>query len=126
MAMTYLKDSYKEIIDSEDIGLDMSVSDHTLLKKLAHSHGVFLAEDPDDLELSCTNRVGVFLSPPEITESGFYLFCYPGSNNEEYLIYSADYGKAAKRTLLPKGTVGNVLGNFQIIMKYKTEFVVFG
>lgn len=109
MAMDYLKESYQEIIYSQAEGLDMSMSDHTLLKVISHSHGILLGSDPEDLELPESNKIGVFLSPLEIADTGFYLFYYAGSNKEEYLIYSSDYGNTAKRTVLNKGTVSSIL-----------------
>lgn len=53
--------------------------------------------------------MGVFLSPLEIADTGFYLFYYPNDNNEEYLIYSSDYGNTARRTVLNRGTVSRTL-----------------
>ncbi|WP_241645283.1 immunity 42 family protein [Rosenbergiella metrosideri] len=109
MAMDYLKDSYQEVIDSQDGGLDMSIADHVLLKTLAHSHGMLLDNDPEDLELPDSDKIGVFLSPLEIADTGFYLFYYACSNKAEYLIYSSDYGNTAKRAVLNKGTVSGIL-----------------
>lgn len=109
MAMDYLKDSYQDVIDCKVCLLNTSVEDNVLFKMLAHSHGMLLNSDPNELEISNTEKLGVFLSPLEITDNGFYLFYYPGDQDEEYLIYSSDYGSTAKRTVLKKGTVSNVL-----------------
>lgn len=109
MAMDCLKDSYQEVIDSEDRVLDISMTDHSLLQTLAHSHGIKLDCDPEDLELPDSDKIGVFLSHLEIADAGFYLFYYSCNNNEEYLIYSSDYGNTAKRTVLSKGTVSDIL-----------------
>ncbi|MFM4917559.1 immunity 42 family protein [Aeromonas dhakensis] len=109
MAVNCLKDTHQEVIDSQDEGLDISITDHALLKLLAHSHGILLDCDPEDLELPDSNKVGVFLSPPEVADAGFYLFYYLGSNEREFLIYSSDYGNTAKKTILNKGTVSRVL-----------------
>lgn len=109
MAMDYLKDSHQEIIDCKAKLLDTSMEDHSFLKILAHSHGMLLESDPEDLELPNKEKIGVFLSPLEIADTGFYLFYYPGDEDNEYLIYSSDYGHTAKRTVLKKGTVSKVL-----------------
>lgn len=109
MAMDYLKDSYQEVINCPNKGLDMSMDDNGLLKKLAHSHGMLLDNDPEDLDLPDLEKIGVFLSPLEIADTGFYLFYYPIDNNKECLIYSSDYGNKARRTILNRGTVSNVL-----------------
>lgn len=109
MAMDYLKNTHQEVIDSQDEGLDMSMTAHALLKKLAHSHGMLLDCDPDDMELPDSKKIGFFLSPLEIADTGFYLFYCLGNNQFEYLIYSHDYGSTAKKTILNKGTVSSVL-----------------
>ena len=109
MAMDYLKDSHQEVIDCQNKGLDLSMDNEILLKTLAHSHGIILDSDPEGLELPDSDKVGVFLSPPEIADTGFYLFYYPKDNNEEYLIYSSDYGNTARKTVLSRGTVSSVL-----------------
>lgn len=109
MAMDYLKDSHQEVTDCQSKGLDLSMEDIVLLKKLAHSHGMILDSDPEDLELPDSEKIGVFLSPLEISDTGFYLFYYPNDNNEEYLIYSSDYGNTARRTVLNRGTVSKIL-----------------
>lgn len=109
MAVDYLKDSHQDIVDCKAGALDTSMEDHIFLKFLAHSHGIVLDNDPEDLDLPCTEKLGIFLSPLEISDTGFYLFYYPGDQNEEYLIYSSDYGNTAKRTVLKRGTVSNVL-----------------
>ncbi len=109
MAMDYLKDSQQEIISCEENKLDLSIGDLELLKDLAHSHGMILDSDPDDFELSDSQPVGVYLSPTEISDTGFYLFYYPKDNDEEYLIYSTDYGKTAKKTILQRGYVSSVI-----------------
>jgi hypothetical protein len=109
MAIDYLKDSYQEIIGCKSKGLDMLKDENILLKTFAHSHGVWLVNDPEDLELPDSESIGVFLSPLEIADTGFYLFYYPGDNDEEYLIYSWDYGNTAKKTVLKRGTVSSIL-----------------
>lgn len=108
MAMNYLKDSYQEVIDCQGKGLDHSLGDQSLLKKLAHSHGIILDSDPMGLEIPDSEKMGVFLSPLEIADAGFYLFFYP-NKNEEYLVYSSDYGNTARKTVLSRGTVSSVL-----------------
>lgn len=109
MAIDYLKDSHQDIINCQTSFLDISIEDQDFLKTLAHSHGMLLDSDPEDLELADTEKMGVFLSPLEIVDTGFYLFYYPGSEDDEYLIYSSDYGNTVKRSVLKKGTVSNVL-----------------
>lgn len=76
---------------------------------MAHSHGILLNGDPDDLELPDHEALGVFLSPLEISDAGFYLFYYVKDNDEECLVYSSDYGSTAKKTILKKGTVNSVI-----------------
>jgi|SRR5471032_297928 len=109
MAIEYLKDSWQEVIDCKGNKLDFSVSDRELLKNLAHSHGMHVDDDSVELEFPDTEAMGVYLSPLEITDAGFYLFYYPRNKDEEYLIYSSDYGKTAKKTRLKKGTVSSVI-----------------
>lgn len=109
MAINYLKDSYQEINSCKSTGLDLSGSASELITQLAHSHGILLDSDPDDLELPDSEAEGVFLSPLEISDVGFYLFYYPKDNDEECLVYSSDYGSTAKKTILKKGTVSRVL-----------------
>jgi len=109
MAMGYLKDSHQEVVDCQNKELDLSMDDQALLEKLAHSHGMILDSDPYDQELPDSEKVGVFLSPLEIADTGFYLFYYPKDNNEEYLIYSSDYGNTVRKTVLSRGTVSSVL-----------------
>lgn len=109
MAMSYLKDSQQEINSCKSAGLALSGSASELITQLAHSHGILLDSDPDDLELPDSEALGVFLSPLEISDVGFYLFYCPKDNDEEYLVYSSDYGSTAKKTILKKGTVNSVL-----------------
>ncbi len=109
MAIEYLKDSQTEIMNCEYNELAFSESDLDLLRKLAHSHGMLLDSDPAGLELPESKPLGVFLSPLEISDVGFYLFYYPKDKDEEYLIYTGDYGNTAKKTIFKKGTVSNVL-----------------
>lgn len=109
MAMNYLKDSQREIISCKGNGLTLTVSASELMVQLAHSHGMFVDGDPDDLELPDSEPLGVFLSPLEISDVGFYLFYYPKDEYEEYLIYSSDYGRTAQKTVLKKGTVNSVI-----------------
>lgn len=109
MAIDYLKNTHQEVTDSQDEGLDMSMNAHALLKVLAHSHGMPLDCELDDMELPDSKKIGVFLSPLEIADTGFYLFYFLGDNENEYLVYSHDYGSTAKKTTLNKGTVSSVL-----------------
>lgn len=109
MALDYLKDSQSEVISCEYNGLDISMDAIALLRILAHSHGMLLDSDPPDLEFPISEKIGVFLSPLEIIDAGFYLFYYSGEKDEEYLIYSSDYGNTARSTVLTKGTVSRVL-----------------
>lgn len=109
MAMDYLKDSQQEINSCRSAGLTLSGSASELITQLAHSHRMLLDSDPDDLELPDSKVLGVFLSPPEISDVGFYLFYYSKNNDEECLVYSSDYGSTAKKTILKKGTVSSVL-----------------
>lgn len=109
MAMDYLKDSHQEIMDCQNKNLDISMTDCLLLEKIAHSHGIRLDNDPENIELPDSEKIGCFLSPLEVADMGFYLFYYSNDNKNEYLIYSHDYGNTAKRTVLSKGTVSKVL-----------------
>lgn len=109
MAINYLKDSLQEINSCKSVGLSLSENASELITQLAHSHGILLDSDPDNLELPDSEALGVFLSPIEISDVGFYLFYYLKDNDEECLIYSSDYGSTAKKTTLKKGTVNNVL-----------------
>lgn len=109
MAIDYLKDSHQEVIDCKNKGLNFSQSDEELLKRLARSHGIYIEGDPEDLGSSEPNTLGVYLSPLEITDAGFYLFYYPKDKDKEYLIYSSDYGRTAKKVILKKGTVSSVI-----------------
>ncbi|ELY3545614.1 immunity 42 family protein [Cronobacter turicensis] len=112
MNIGYLKESYKEVMEctvNEDI--DFSIDAHVLLEIIAHSHGLVLESDPEDFELPPVNNIGVFLSPPEVVDTGFYLFYLAVSNEQECLIYSADYGKTAQKIFLNAGVVGSVLGS---------------
>lgn len=113
MAIDYLKDSHQEVIDCQSKGLDLSVNDKKLIKVLARSHGIKLEGDLVGLEVSGSEKIGVFLSPLEIIDTGFYLFYYP-SGNEEYLIYSSDYGLTARKTVLRRGTVSSVLAQLPL------------
>ncbi|EOV9691488.1 immunity 42 family protein [Cronobacter turicensis] len=111
MNISFLKESYKEVMEctvNEDI--DFSIDAHVLLEIIAHSHGSVLESDPEDFELPPVNNIGVFLSPPEVVDTGFYLFYLAVSNEQECLIYSADYGKTAQKIFLNAGVVGSVLG----------------
>lgn len=114
MAMDYLKDSQSEILSCDNNELIFPDSDLELLRKLAHSHGILLDSDPVDLELPDSKPLGVFLSPLEISDVGFYLFYYPKDKNEEYLIYTADYGNTAKKTIFKKGTVSRVIAQLPV------------
>ncbi|ELY4217936.1 immunity 42 family protein [Cronobacter turicensis] len=112
MNIGYLKESYKEVMECsvfED--LDFSIDAHVLLEIIAHSHGLVLESDPEDFELPPVNNIGVFLSPPEVVDTGFYLFYLAVNNEQEYLIYSADYGKTAQKIFLNAGVVSSVLGS---------------
>lgn len=109
MAMDFLKDSQCEINSCKNTGLDLSESASELIAQLAHSHGMILDSDPNDLELSDAEPLGVFLSPLEISDVGFYLFYYPKNIDEEYLIYSSDYGNTAKKVMLKRGAVSSVI-----------------
>ncbi|WP_336296259.1 immunity 42 family protein [Cronobacter dublinensis] len=111
MNISYLKESYREVMEcavNED--LDISTDAHLLLEMLAHSHGLVLDSDPEDFELPPLNNIGVFLSPLEVVDTGFYLFYLAVSNEQECLIYSADYGKTAQKIFLNTGVVASVLG----------------
>ncbi len=109
MAIGYLKDSLQEVIDCQGKGLDLTMDDEVLLATLAHSHGMIIDSDPEGFELPESEKIGVFLSPLEIVDAGFYLFYYPKDNDEECLIYSSDYGKTARKTIFSRGVVGSVL-----------------
>ncbi|EPW7978125.1 immunity 42 family protein [Cronobacter turicensis] len=112
MNISFLKESHKEVMEctvNED--LDFLINAHVLLKMLAHSHGLVLKSDPEDFELPPVNNIGVFLSPPEVVDTGFYLFYLAVSNEQECLIYSADYGKTAQKIFLNAGIVSSVLGS---------------
>ncbi|EKM0378393.1 immunity 42 family protein [Cronobacter turicensis] len=112
MNISFLKESHKEVMEctvNED--LDFLINAHVLLKTLAHSHGLVLESDPEDFELPPVNNIGVFLSPPEVVDTGFYLFYLAVSNEQECLIYSADYGKTAQKIFLNAGIVSSVLGS---------------
>ncbi|EGT5734128.1 hypothetical protein AGJ46_20645, partial [Cronobacter dublinensis subsp. dublinensis] len=111
MNISYLKESYKEVMAcavNED--LDISIDAHVLLEMLAHSHGLVLDSDPEGFELPPLNNIGVFLSPLEVVDTGFYLFYLAVSNEQECLIYSADYGKTVQKIFLNNGVVAGVLG----------------
>lgn len=109
MAINYLKDSQCEINNCKSTGLTLSEKTSELIIQLAHSHGMILDNDPDGLVLPDSEPLGVFLSPLEISDVGFYLFYYPKDIDEEYLIYSPDYGKTSKKIILKKGTVNSVI-----------------
>lgn len=109
MAIDYLKDSQQEIDACKSAGLDLSECAQELITQLAHSHRMLLDSDPDELELTDSVALGCFLSPLEISDAGLYLFYYPKDNDEECLIYSSDYGRTAKKTILKKGTVSSVI-----------------
>ncbi|ELY4575917.1 immunity 42 family protein [Cronobacter turicensis] len=112
MNISFLKESYKEVMECSVFeGLDFSIDAHVLLEIIAHSHGLVLESDPEDFELPPVNNIGVFLSPPEVVDTGFYLFYLAVSNEQECLIYSADYGKTAQKIFLNAGVVGSVLGS---------------
>ncbi|ELY4524619.1 immunity 42 family protein [Cronobacter turicensis] len=112
MNISFLKESYKEVMECSVFeGLDFSNDAHVLLEIIAHSHGLVLESDPEDFELPPVNNIGVFLSPPEVVDTGFYLFYLAVSNEQECLIYSADYGKTAQKIFLNAGVVGSVLGS---------------
>ncbi|SFN46112.1 Immunity protein 42 [Candidatus Pantoea varia] len=115
MAIGYLKDSYQEIIDCLSKGLDLTMNDEMLFATLAHSHGMIIDSDPDDFELPDMEKIGVFLSPLEVVDAGFYLFYYPKDNDEEYLIYSPDYGKTVRKAIFSRGVVSAVLAQLPAI-----------
>ncbi|EGT5679748.1 hypothetical protein AGJ42_21095, partial [Cronobacter dublinensis subsp. dublinensis] len=59
MNISYLKESYKEVMAcavNED--LDISIDAHVLLEMLAHSHGLVLDSDPEGFELPPLNNIG--------------------------------------------------------------------
>ncbi len=114
MAIDYLKDSQPEITHCKNNEILFPDSDLELLRKLAHSHGMLLDSDPQGLELRDAKPLGVFLSPLEVSDVGFYLFYYPKDEDEEYLIYTADYGNTAKKAIFKKGTISNVFAQLPI------------
>lgn len=115
MAIGYLRDSYQEVIDCLSKGLDLTMDDETLFGTLAHSHGMIIDSDPDEFELPDMGKIGVFLSPLEISDAGFYLFYYPKDINEECLIYSSDYGKTVRKAIFNRGVVSGVLAQLPAI-----------
>ncbi|XBS69809.1 immunity 42 family protein [Acerihabitans sp. KWT182] len=114
MAIGYLRDSQLEILNCENDELILHGSDLDMLRLLAHSHGMLLDSDLPGLELPESKPLGVYLSPLEISDVGFYLFYYPKNEDEEYLIYTADYGNTAKKSIFKKGTVSNVIAQLPI------------
>ncbi|THB82768.1 hypothetical protein E1N66_19220 [Pantoea allii] len=115
MAIGYLRDSYQEVVDCLSTGLDLTMDDETLFATLAHSHGMIIDSDPDEFELPDMERIGVFLSPLEISDAGFYLFYYPKNIYEEYLIFSHDYGKTVRKAIFNRGVVSGVLAQLPAI-----------
>lgn len=109
MAISYLKDSYDDVINCNLYFNELSENTFDFFVKIAHSHGMFIESDPSDLELPSNEPIGVLLSPVEILDVGFYLFYYSLDEHTEHLIYSPDYGKTTKNMLLKKGVVCNVI-----------------
>jgi hypothetical protein len=109
MAFNYLKESKNEILNANPIKMDFNISSLELMEILAHSHRILLDTDCDDMELPEVDPIGVFLSPLEISDVGFYLFYLLMDDDTELLIYSANYGVNVKRIELPKGTVNKVI-----------------
>jgi len=109
MAMSYLKDCNDDIAMCKNSDLSIYKNDFESFLAIAHSHGLLLDSDPEDLDLSECESKGVFLSPIEISDVGFYLFYLSIDEKTECLLYSSDYGKTAKKMLLEKGTVVEVI-----------------
>ncbi|MBD2812632.1 immunity 42 family protein [Xenorhabdus sp. Vera] len=109
MAFDYLKDSQTDILNCKIIDMPEYFDGTNELSLLAHSHGILLDIDPDDMVLPELEPVGVFLSPLEIADIGFYLFYYLVDLDTEILIYSSDYGVNIKKVVLPRGTVIKVI-----------------
>ncbi|WP_434525448.1 immunity 42 family protein [Photorhabdus asymbiotica] len=109
MAFDYLKDSQRDILNCNIIDIPKYFNKNNEMSLLAHSHGMLLDIDPEDMELPDAKPIGVFLSPLEIADIGFYLFYYLVDHDTENLIYSADYGTNIKKIVLPKGTVARVI-----------------
>lgn len=109
LAMSYLKDCNNDIATCEDIDLSIYVNEFESFVAIAHSHGMLLDSDPADLDLPECESKGVFLSPIEVSDEGFYLFYLSMDKKTECLLYSSDYGKTAKKTFLEKGTVQRVI-----------------
>ena len=109
MAMSYLKDCNDDIAMCNDTDLSIYENEFESFVAVAHSHGVLLDSDPDEQVFSECESIGVFLSPIEVSDAGFYLFYLPIDPKKECLLYSTDYGKTAKKMLLEKGTVRRVI-----------------
>ncbi|NEG93317.1 immunity 42 family protein [Leclercia adecarboxylata] len=109
MAMSYLKDCHYDIAMCKDIDFSIYGNELESFVAIAHSHGVVLDSDPDDLVFLECESIGVFLSPGEISDAGFYLFYLSIDQKTECLLFSSDYGKTAKKIFLQKGTVQTVI-----------------
>ncbi len=109
MAMSHLKDFNDDIDICKDTDLSIYKNDFESFIAIAHSHGLLLDNDPENLDLSECESEGLFLSPIEISDVGFYLFYLSIDEKTECLLYSSDYGKTVKKRLLDKGTVAGVI-----------------
>jgi len=110
MVVKYLKDSRLDINLKSNIKIRLPENITDVMAMLAHSHELFIDTDPEGFEFSESEPLGVFLSPLEIADVGFYLFYYfLDDGDNEYLVYSSDYGCTVKQAIFKKGTVYGVI-----------------
>lgn len=102
----YLKSLSSKVGNCRFEGLDFSESDECLINEIIKSKGLMRESLLSDIE---DGGMGIVLSTQEMLNVGCYVFYAPINENEECLIYSRNYGKDPKRTIIKRGSVGRVV-----------------
>lgn len=120
IAVNYLKDSLIEILEAKPLGISNLESNQEIMQYIAHSHGIYLAIDGDDLKLlNNRTKCGVDLSTIELTDVGFYMFYYQDQNScNEFIIYTCDNGINVVRKEFAKGTIYHVINSLPFFEKH--------
>lgn len=119
LAINYLKDSLNEILNTRPLDLTNFSSSQEIMADIAHSHGLYLATDRDDVKLSNDeHKKGVDLADIELTDTGLYIFYYREINScNEFVIYTLDRGINVSIKELDKGNVYNVINSLPSFQK---------
>lgn len=104
----------EEILECKSGNLDFSKNDYELMRDLIRSNNFWFYDDPEGMEFDKVDPMGVIINPYETMDTGFHLFYCQINEKEECLVYSDYYGRNAKRKVLKKGTVANVIEEFRV------------